>query len=364
MDSIPPSRSALAEALALSGEIVQNLELGEIPLASVALKASRLARLLNDFDMQKAMGYEVGGYPSGSDGIAADVWSLARIAGRVYRTADSKTKKAKEKAYVESIGELEEKIKTLQLSLTALNCPNTDSMGAVMTVMNQRTAATQVIGVASQRLSARRAFFYDYVLRKYYELKFSSVANGVFERVRQRVDPRIGALVPDAVRRFTAVYDNLGSENPEDWSNAVHSCRRILQDLADALYPATSQKRVVTYEGKTKTVLLGRDQYINRLVAFVEESSDSERLQHLVGSHLRFLGDRLDAVFQAAQKGSHATILSREEADRYVIYTYLLVGDILALRDAPFEAAVQDDTGLHSLPEGRALVRESGETEP
>jgi hypothetical protein len=50
-----------------------------------------------------------------------------------------------------------------------------------------------------------------------------------------------------------------------------------------------------------------------------------------VGSHLKFLGDRLDAVFHAAQKGSHAAV-SHDEANRYVIYTYMLVGDILALR--------------------------------
>jgi hypothetical protein len=44
-----------------------------------------------------------------------------------------------------------------------------------------------------------------------------------------------------------------------------------------------------------------------------------------------FLGERLDSIFQAAQKGSHAKILVREEADRYVAYTYLVVGDILLL---------------------------------
>ena len=36
----------------------------------------------------------------------------------------------------------------------------------------------------------------------------------------------------DTIKKFTSVYSNLLSENDEDWSNAVHSCRRILQDLA------------------------------------------------------------------------------------------------------------------------------------
>jgi hypothetical protein len=46
---------------------------------------------------------------------------------------------------------------------------------------------------------------------------------------------------------------------------------------------------------------------------------------------LRFIGERLDAIFKAAQKGSHASITTRDEAERYVIYTYMLTGDILSL---------------------------------
>ena len=52
-DLIPPSRDALREALSLSVDILRNIELVELPLSNVVLKASRLARLLNDFDMQR-----------------------------------------------------------------------------------------------------------------------------------------------------------------------------------------------------------------------------------------------------------------------------------------------------------------------
>ncbi|URM42799.1 hypothetical protein K6I41_08910 [Acinetobacter sp. AS23] len=76
---------------------------------------------------------------------------------------------------------------------------------------------------------------------------------------------------------------------------------------------------------------LGVDNYINRIIAYVEENSDSERFEDIVGSNIKYLGERLDAIFKAAQKGSHNIIATREEADRYVIYTYLIVGDILDL---------------------------------
>lgn len=69
----------------------------------------------------------------------------------------------------------------------------------------------------------------------------------------------------------------------------------------------------------------------NRLIQFVESYSCSGRFNSIVGSHLGYLGDRLDSIFKATQKGSHSLITDKDEAERYVIYTYLIVGDILHL---------------------------------
>jgi hypothetical protein len=71
--------------------------------------------------------------------------------------------------------------------------------------------------------------------------------------------------------------------------------RRVLQDLADSLYPARDDV-VKKIDGKDTTIKLGADAYINRIVAYCEENADSERFKEIVGSHMGFLGDRLDAV--------------------------------------------------------------------
>lgn len=139
--------------------------------------------------------------------------------------------------------------------------------------------------------------------------------------------------MPTAVQKFAAVHDNLRSENPEDWSNAVHSCRRVLQDMADSVFPPQAQDKIIITGGKEQNIKLGADNYINRIMCFVADHSDSRRFNDLVGTQLDFLGSRLDAIFQAAQKGSHSTV-TREEADRYVVYTYMIVGDILSLINA------------------------------
>ena len=80
----------------------------------------------------------------------------------------------------------------------------------------------------------------------------------------------------------------------------------------------------------------------------------------IVGSHLHYMGERLDALFGAAQKGSHATV-TKEEADRCVIYTYLLVADILSLhpQQTPTPQFGQvDEVLLETLGEAQELPDE------
>jgi hypothetical protein len=338
VNEIPPTPKALDEAMVLSAEILKDIELSSISLAKIALKASRLARLLNQDIPQQIFLYEASGYPSTPDGVAPDVWKLVEMAGRTYQETDANSKAPRTVAYFESIEQLEELITAAKIGLEAAKDhdvsissanPNQWIAAPVGNVMERQGLHTR-ISVSSQRLASRRALIYQYATRRHYELKFSGVAQDVFSRVREEVDFRIGKHVPSAVQKFAAVHDNLISKNPEDWSNAVHSCRRILQDLADAVFPPQTDDRTRSENGKQKHIKLGPDQYVNRLMCFVEDRNSSARFNDLVGSHLGFLGDRLDAVFLATQKGSHSSV-KRDEANRYVIFTYMVVGDILAL---------------------------------
>jgi len=334
--AIPPSREATSEALKLSEEILRNLELNEIPLTNVALKTSRLARLLNDLDAEKIMRLEASGYSLEKNGMTPENWRLAVAAGRKFIWNDGT-----ERCFTESIDALEVQIRADEATLGAA----TAAASAARTVPNPNRFALddkQVEGYRAQnartslhlnteRFASRRSLIYGYTVARYHELRFSAIASDVFARVRERADAKLATVLPDAVRRFTAVYDNLRSENPEDWSNAVHSCRRILQDLADAIFPPREEERRVESGGKEQRIKLGREQYINRIMAFIQDHSSSGRFEDIVGSQLSFIGERLDAVFRAAQKGSHDTILNREEADRFVVYTYLIVSDVLSL---------------------------------
>src|SRR6266852_3132644 len=118
-ETVPPSQAVLGEALTLSTEILRNIELNEISLTNIALKCSRLARLLNDFDYQKIMAYEAGGYPTTADGVPPEVWRLAVVAGRNFQWTDPITRKSSERIYIDSMAELEVEIQMSEPSLAA-----------------------------------------------------------------------------------------------------------------------------------------------------------------------------------------------------------------------------------------------------
>lgn len=335
IEKITANKLALKEALELSEEIIKNIELNEIPLTNIALKTARLARLTNDFRMAELLRYETSGYPADLKGwVEHEHWKIAVDAGREYQREDYQ-----DRVYPESIEQLEQELRMTEIALEAAKDPDisysfanpNQRINVPTGNSKERTKIRDRNASVSKRLASRRSLIFDYVINIYYQLKFSGISDDIFTRIRENVDKRIRKILPESVKRFSAVYNNLQSENPEDWSNAVHSCRRILKDLADVVFPPTEDRKLQVND-EEKVIRLGKEYYINRILTFIQEKSISERFSDIVGSHLKFIEDRLNSVLKAAHKGTHDTIISREEADRYVVYTYLLIGDIISLK--------------------------------
>lgn len=324
----------LEQSLDLSEEILSNIELDNIGLVNITLKTLRLSRFLNDFEMQKIFQYELSGYPTSTNGISKEIFALLKKADRTYYEIDSNGKKS-EYGKTDSIEKYVTKIESGKQELNAANeVLKAVSSNSGATYNDKSSARSKIdniqnkISINTELLSSRRVFIYNYVLEKNYELKYSNLNSDIFTRTQLKFDAEMMNTIPETIKKFTSVYSNLLSENDEDWSNAVHSCRRILQDLADKIYPAREPKELPG----GKKINLGVEQYINRLVAYIEKHSDSSRFKEIVGSNLKYIGERLDSIFNAVQKGSHKVISTQDEADRYVIYTYLIVGDILRLK--------------------------------
>ncbi len=270
----------LSEAINLSEEILKNIELSEAPLENIILKATRLCRLLND-----------------------------------------------EKS-IKHFLDLSVNTTNAQASIENANVKLAGLKGIVKAQFED--SFLQIIESQKKILNKIKLVVYSHTSKIYYQLKYSSVPRDIFEKIRIETDKTLAELVPEAVKKFVSIYSNIRSSNPEDLSNAVHSCRRILKAVADKLYPPNpNDMKEISINGKS--IKVGPGNYINRLMVFIDNNSDSIRYKEIIGSHLRYLGDRIDSIYSASTKGSHIEINSLEEAERYIIFTYLLIGDVLRL---------------------------------
>ena len=105
--AIPANTEVLMEAEALSAEILKDIEMSQARLSVVVLKALRLARILNDFDVQQVFEWESGGYPRGASGVSPEVWSAGTKANRIIFGTDSTPDVPETYMYMESIEQME-----------------------------------------------------------------------------------------------------------------------------------------------------------------------------------------------------------------------------------------------------------------
>lgn len=154
------------------------------------------------------------------------------------------------------------------------------------------------------------------------DLKFGGIIETIFEDTKKLVDSKLVDVCPDAIEKFTSAYERLKETNPESWAQAVTTCRRIFKDFADAIYPPK--------DTPVKGRKVGEDEYINRLWVFASENIKSDTNKKLIQSEVEYIGRRIDSLYELTCKGTHAEI-TKDEAERAIIRTYLLIGDLIKL---------------------------------
>jgi hypothetical protein len=147
------------------------------------------------------------------------------------------------------------------------------------------------------------------------ERVLSSYTEGIITEITLRAresDPRLLEVLDAALQLFKR------EEGRESMSQIALSCRRFLERLADVVYPAN--------QDKTSGRKLGKEQYRNRLWAYVEAQLGP------AGSDtaLKEIGARIDLLDRIANKGVHGDI-EIDEIHRLVLNLALLTHDLLKL---------------------------------
>src|SRR5437773_2866023 len=254
--------SLAVHRLDLARELLDDIELNQIPPENLLFKASRLARLMEASDIQRWINFELKGY-LGEEGYEQDSLPYLLKTGRAKKQKDEKDP-SQVFGYFQSFAEMLAWIGSMETELSGLKIPdinyapssaNPSEMvggyfgGNIMAATKPANDAlarmkflTAEIGKVRGIVSKIRAFLHDFVAQTYYELAFRGVAESIFDSHKRQVDMLLAASAGDTLQKIPAISERLASGDTEAISHAMSTCRRVLSAFADSVQPPTSEK--------------------------------------------------------------------------------------------------------------------------
>lgn len=327
----------IEKALDACEKVLDGIEESTISTSSALLLCLRIARLLNDQNAITWLQYEYGGYPRVEDGhVEHKAWEIAYNNGRGYINDGDKV------IFTELASELEEKTEVQNRAVNNFTTQGVSASGDYAVVaMNNLTSSvihsteTLITNVTrnKKRLSILRSTYYDYALKKHIEISFGNVATDIFSEYRERVENYFSVLSKEAILKLQAIEDKIDSDNPEMYSQALTTCRRLFEstasELFDRYYPNYADTKYITRSGRE--IDISGDHYKNKLSAVIEKLEEKSASKSIVGSNILYLLDWIDNLNNLQCKGVHSNV-TKQDAVRCIIQTYICLGDILSLQ--------------------------------
>lgn len=300
------------EAIRVAEELLTDIELERLKASEIVLKVSRVARLVGQDELTTFLGYERNGYPTDGSGRA---WI-----GRAGRWSD----KDDGTFYPQSIAKIEALLEASQESTKAMQGGGNYSGDYIAIAAREHdnriaqhaNAAGTWSGICGQVVAPA----YDMVAEVYHELLFSELQATLFADTQTKVDGSLAAASSTALAKIERVSDRLRDGDPESISQALTTCRRLIDSCADYVFPAREEPYQL---GDEATLSVGQQNVLNRLQAYCHArgvpKSRRDRLQ-------RTLSD----LYGRCSAGTHAEV-TVEEARFVFLQTYVALGEILTL---------------------------------
>ena len=297
--------------LELSKELLDDIELSRTNVENLILKASRLARLVGSEEVRQWLKLEMGGYNS-SDEISL------KYMGLTGRWVD----KEKNTGYWGPLAEQEATIDAQKAKLAGMRTPDSSGEWAGVAIANVTRSMSEVANIIS-RLSGIKsrvlAHLHTFVTEIYYEKEFDNLSESIFEKYKKDVDILIGTSCGNVLEQIPSVMSRLAEGNQESISQALTTCRRILESFADSIFPPIED----TIEIGSNQLSLNASKYQNRINAYIHQRIESSTRKTRFRQNLSNLFDRVST-------GVHKDVTA-EEARALFLNTYLIIGEILHL---------------------------------
>lgn len=297
--------------LELAKELLDDIELSRTSAESLILKASRLARWVGSEEVRYWLKLEMGGYNDSNEISLKYMGITGRWINKEKKTG-SWGPLAQQVAGIEA-----EKTK-----LSSLRTPDSSGDWASVAVINAINAMTQtsdnifrLSGIRTRVLAQLHAF----VSEVYYEKQFDSLSESIFEKYKSNVDTLIGEACGEVLEQIPAVMNRLAEGDQEAISQALTTCRRVIDSFADAIYPPSEE--TIKIGGNQLSLTANKHQ--NRINAYIHQRIESNTRKKRFRQNLSNLYDRVST-------GVHNDV-TVEEARALFLNTYLIIGEILHL---------------------------------
>jgi len=305
------SSSKSEHTFSLARDLLDDIELSRLGAEALLLKASRLARLAGTDEDQKWLDYELGGYRSGEETSEKFLTLTGRWIDRKERSA-----------YWGPLAQHEAGIEAEKLALKSLSTQGVGGDGVITATRNIASAASAhsnhiatLGGIRSRVLG----LLHKFATRIYYERLFSQVASSIFERYQAAVDKQLATIAGEALSKLPTAYDRLAEGDAEAISQAMATCRRVIDVFADSVFPRRDEAFLIG----DQPLKVGDSNHLNRVNAYVASKTPSQ-------SRRTRLRQSLSNVYDRVCAGIHDDV-TPNEAQSLVLSTYLLLGEISSI---------------------------------
>jgi hypothetical protein len=303
-------------ACVISKEILDDFARGE-KLSKLLQKAALLARLTDDSENLKWIDKEITGVFD-KERDAQIILQNGRLWGTdIYR--------------LDHVEVLETMIESQNIRLAAASDPDISYTPAspyqhYTPHSNQveRYGIAESIRINQSILSRINGLLYTYVQNTYYTLNYSEVVTEIFSSTKKRVELELKKIAPESLTELMTAYNLVNSNNHANWSNVASSCRRVLMQIADKIYPP-SEKTVEDKKGKK--IKLDADHWRLR----IKEHLKGQKYENAISRDtLEYLSELIDSVGRLCAEGDKKiSRIDKSVAEKILFYTYLILADIL-----------------------------------
>lgn len=194
-----------------------------------------------------------------------------------------------------------------------------------------------------QELARHRTFAYLCEWER--RFGYSSINDSIFGGYKAVVDRLLSVHAPDLVERFNTVYRRLNEAADQDHtrpageelSQALTTCRRILEAVVGQVLPAQSEPSAAGYK-------LDQASYRSRLFEFIKIANESNNVSAATIAMAEGLHARFAAFDKLTSKGVHADVALRA-ANMCALNVYVLCGEVLLLKqETEADATTESDS--------------------